>query len=78
MITVPDFLLLDLRDAVVPLTFLKLSQVFREIETGKTMEILINDEETLRDIFKIFPPYSYLLISINDEETFCRIRLKKK
>ncbi len=77
MTTVPDHIL-DLRGAVIPLTLLKISQEFREIKVGETMEILLNDPDTRRDLFKILPAFSYKLMDLNDEGSFYRIRLIKK
>lgn len=73
----PDYIL-DLRGAFIPLTLLKISQKFREIEAGETMEILANDPDTKRDLFKILPPFSYKLLDLNDEGSFYRIRLIKE
>ena len=77
MTTVPDHIL-DLRGAIIPLTLLKISQEFREIQAGKTMEILVNDPDTRRDLFKILPAFSYKLMNLNDEGSFYRIRLIKE
>lgn len=75
MTMVPDHTMVDLRGAIIPLALLKVSQVFRETEAGKIMEILVSDPGTKRDIFKILPPSSYKLMDMNDEGSFYRIRL---
>ena len=75
MTMVSDRTIVDLRGAIIPLILLKISQVFRENETGKTIEILVNEPDIKRDIFKILPPLSYKLVDINDEGSFYRIRL---
>jgi len=69
---------LDLRDAIIPLTLLKISQEFREIKVGETMEILVNDPDTKRDLFKILPASSYEVMQLNDVGSFYRIGLIKK
>ena len=69
---------MDLRNAIIPLTLLKISQEFREIEVGEIMEIWVDDPEIKRDVFKILPPFSHELIALNDEGTFYRIRLIKQ
>ena len=69
---------LDLRGAIIPLTLLKVSQVFREIDIGKTLEILMDDPDSKRDLFKILPDCSYKLIEVTDEESSYRIRLRKE
>ena len=78
MTAAPDHTVVDLRGAIVPLTLLKVSQVFREAKAEKIMEFLVNDPDTKRDIFKILPPSSYQLIDLNNEGSFYRIRLIKK
>lgn len=73
----PDYML-DLRGVIIPFALLKISQKFHEIKVSETIEILLNDPDTKRDVFKILPPFSYKLIELNNEGTFCRIRLKKR
>ena len=69
---------LDLRDAIIPLTLLKISQEFREIKVGEMMEILVNDPGTKRDLFKILPASSYKLTQLSNVGSFYQIRLIKK
>jgi len=79
MTTVPENTVTDLRGAaIIPLTLLKVSQVFREAKAGKIMEFLVNDPEIKRDIFKILHPSSYKLMDIDNEGSFYRIRLIRK
>ena len=78
MTTPVENTVVDLRGAIIPLILLKISQVFRENETSKTIEILVNEPDIRRDIFKILPPSSYKLIDMNDEGSFFRIRLIRK
>lgn len=78
MTRVPNHTVVDLRDAIIPLTLLKISQVFWETEAGKIMEILVSDRDTERDIFKILPPSSYKLMHTNNEGSFYRIRLVRE
>ena len=73
----PDSML-DLRGAIIPFALLKVSQKFREIKVSETMEILVNNPDVKRDLFKILPPFSYEVMDLNDEGSFYRIRLKKK
>lgn len=69
--------ILDLRGMIIPVTFLRITQAFREIEAGETIEIVGNDPETIRDLFKILQSSSYELLNINDDENPYRIRLRK-
>ena len=73
---VPDHTL-DLREAISPLALLKVSQMFREMKSGKIMEILGSDPETKEDLFKILPAASYKLVDMKDQKSFYRIRLRK-
>ena len=69
--------ILDLRGMIIPVTFLRITQAFREIEAGETIEIVGNDPETIKDLFKILQSSSYELLNINDDENPYRIRLRK-
>jgi len=62
---------------IIPVTFLRITQAFREIEAGETIEIIGNDPETINDFFKILQSFSYELLNINDDENPYRIRLRK-
>jgi TusA-related sulfurtransferase len=62
---------------IIPVTFLKITQAFREIEAGETIEIVGSDTDTRKDLFKIQQISAYELVAIEDEATFYRICLKK-
>lgn len=71
---------LDLRGAIIPFTLLKVSQTFKMINPGDTLEVLLGDEETRNDLFKILPDSSYELIlmeKLGKDFTY-RIRLRKR
>ena len=72
--------ILDLRGAIPPITLLKVSQVFRDMKTHETLEILCRDPETRSDLFKVIPPFSYELIIMEDMEdnSSFRVQMKKK
>ena len=69
--------ILDLRGMIVPVTLLNISQSFREIKPGEAVEIVGNDPETKRDLFKILRAFPYELMYVSDEETVYRVRLRK-
>ncbi len=72
---------LDLRGAIIPFTVLKVSQAFRTIRVGDTLEVLWTDPDTPGDLFKVLPVDSYDLINmetVEDESTFYRLTLFKK
>jgi TusA-related sulfurtransferase len=63
---------------IIPVTFLRITQAFREIEAGETIEIVGSDPETIKGLFRILQTFSYELLNINNDEIPYRIRLKKK
>ena len=73
----PDHIV-DLRNAIIPLILLKISQEFREIEVGEIMEIWVDDLNTKMNLFKILPASSYKLTELNNEGSYYRIRLIKQ
>ncbi len=73
---------LDLRGMILPFVLLKVSNAFKEIGIGETLEIILGDSDSVRDLLKILPPLSYELTAmkkIKDEEMdFCIQLLKKQ
>lgn len=69
--------ILDLRGMIIPVTFLRITQAFREIEAGETIEIVGNDPETIRYLFKILQSFSYELMNINNDESPYRVLFRK-
>lgn len=70
--------ILDIRGTIIPITLLKVTQTFREMNPGETMEILVGDRDTREDLFKVLPASLYEVIEVKEEESFCRISLKKE
>ena len=68
---------LDLSGMIIPLTFLKITQAFRKIKTGETMEIIGTDPDTRRDFSRILGTSPCEVLSINDEKDRYSIRLMK-
>ena len=56
---------------------MRITQAFSEIEAGETIEIVGNDPETIKDLFRILQTFSYELLNINNDESPYRIRLRK-
>jgi TusA-related sulfurtransferase len=76
----PDHIL-DIRRSIPPISLLKLSQVFRAMKKQETLEILCGDLDTRTDIFKVLPPFSYELLSVeelDEEDIIFRVHMKKK
>ena len=71
---------LDLRGAIIPFTLLKVSQVFRNIPPGDTLEVYWSDPDTPADLFKILPESSYDMISMDvmKEDPCYRMEILKK
>jgi TusA-related sulfurtransferase len=69
--------LLDIRGAIAPITLLKVTQAFREMRTGETIEILVSDQDTRLDLFKVLPSSHYEIIEIKEKASFFRILLRK-
>jgi len=72
---------LDLRGLLIPLTLLKVTQTFREIEPGETLEILWSGPEAPDGLFKVLPAASYELLSMDEMgkvSHYYRLRLEKK
>ena len=69
--------ILDLRGMIIPVTFLRITKALRDMEDGEIIEIVGNDPETRRDLFKILQSFPYELLQINKKQTPYRIRLKK-
>ena len=73
--------ILDFRGTITPISLLKLTQTFREMEPNEVLEILGSDLDTRSDLFKVLPDDSYDLIFLDvveEGEYFYRIQLKKK
>ena len=80
MDTRPDYVL-DLRGALVPISLLKVSDVFRRMKPHEVLEIICRDVDTRRDLFKVLPKFSYELISMEameEESASFRIQMKKR
>jgi len=68
---------LDLRGMIIPVTFLKITQAFRKIKSGETMEIIGTDPDTRRDFPKILGTSPCEVLCINDQKDRYSIRLRK-
>ncbi len=69
---------LDIRGAIVPITHLKIIRAFREIKPDEILEITGNDPDTRKDIFKVLSAFHYRLMSVDEDENFYKIKLKKE
>jgi TusA-related sulfurtransferase len=69
--------ILDLRNIIAPLTFLKVTQEFEALKPGEILEILAKDHDTRKELFKVLKPFHYRLMGIEEEHSFYRIRLMR-
>jgi TusA-related sulfurtransferase len=68
---------LDLRGMIIPLTLLKITQAFRNLRNGETMDIVGTDLDTRRDFLKVLGKSPCEVLHINDENGRYFIRLRK-
>ncbi len=69
--------ILDLRNIIAPLTFLKVTQEFEALKPGEILEILAKDQDTRKELFKVLKAFNYRLMGIEEERSFYRIRLMR-
>jgi TusA-related sulfurtransferase len=69
---------LDLRGMISPITLLKVTQAFRRLDPGETLEIVGSDAQTRKDLFKVLEAPHYELVSSDDDRACYRIVLRKK
>ena len=69
--------ILDLRNIIAPLTFLKVTQEFEALKPGEILEILAKDHDTRKELFKVLKAFHYRLMGIEEERSFYRIRLMR-
>jgi TusA-related sulfurtransferase len=67
--------ILDLRDVIAPVTFLKVTQEFEALKPGEMLQILAKDPDTRQELFKVLKTLHYQLMGIEEESSFYRIRL---
>ena len=72
---------LDLRGTLLPLSLLKVTQSFRALRPGETLEILLSEPESSQELFKVLPHASYEVTEMQaqgrSDPHYC-IQLQKK
>jgi TusA-related sulfurtransferase len=68
---------LDLRGVIMPLSLLKITHAFRNLENGETVDIVGTDLDTRRDFLKVLGKSSCEVLHINAENGRYFIRLRK-
>ncbi len=69
--------ILDLRDSIGPVALLEFSKVFRELLPNQVLEIVVGDIDVKNDLFKVLKAFSCEIVGVDEQETFCRIKLRK-
>ena len=71
---------LDIRSMIQPFSFLIVSNAFKEIPTGETLEILMSGPNNVADLLKILPAASYTMVPTEEQngaDAGFRLQLKK-
>lgn len=68
---------LDLRGMIIPLTLLKITQAFRNIKAGETIDIFGSDPDTKKDFLEVLAATSCEVLHIKNEKDGYLIRLRK-
>jgi TusA-related sulfurtransferase len=72
---------LDLRGLLIPLSLLKVTQGFRALKPGETLEVLWGEPESPQEVLKVLPHASYEVIEMQEQKKanrYYRIQLQKK
>ncbi|MFZ0450653.1 MAG: sulfurtransferase TusA family protein [Desulfatiglandaceae bacterium] len=76
MKTHPDAIL-DLRGSFIPVAMLEFSKAFNDMTAGGIMEILVGDQETENNLFKVLRAYPHELVNVQESDSLYRVRLRK-
>ncbi|MFO7646360.1 MAG: hypothetical protein R6W95_18415 [Desulfosarcina sp.] len=69
---------LDFRGAITSLALLKLTRVFREMDSNQTLEVLGLDSDARFDLFRLLPAVAYELIALDErDDASIRVYLRK-
>jgi TusA-related sulfurtransferase len=72
---------LDIRGLLIPLSLLKVTQRFRALRPGETLEVLWREPKSPQELFKVLPRASYEVIEMEEQgktNPYYRIQLQKK
>jgi TusA-related sulfurtransferase len=72
---------LDLRGLLIPLSLLKVTQRFRALKPGETLEVLWREPESPQELFRVLPNAAYEVIAMEEQgraNPYYRIQLQKK
>jgi TusA-related sulfurtransferase len=69
--------ILDLRGTILPVAMLEFAKAFSEMKQDGIMEILLGDQETKEDLFKVLRAYPYELLDVAENDSLYRVTLRK-
>ena len=59
---------LDIRGLIQPFSFLKVSNVVKELQDNETLEIVLSGPNMASELFKILPTTSYAVLSMTEQK----------
>jgi len=68
----------DLREAITPFAYLKVSQAFRDMEPGDILQVVGDDPKTREEIFKVLQTVNYTVVDTEENNNFYCICLRKE
>jgi TusA-related sulfurtransferase len=68
----------DLREAITPFAYLKVSQAFRDMEPGDILQVVGDDPKTREEIFKVLQTANYAVVNTEVNNDFYSIYLRKE
>lgn len=68
----------DLREAIAPFAFLKVTQAFRDMKPGDILQLTGDDPKTRTEIFKVLHTVHYTVVDTQEEGNYYCISIKKE
>ena len=68
----------DLREAITPFAFLKVTQAFRDMKSGEILQVVGDDPKARKEIFKVLHTVNYTVVDTEEDDNFYCISFKKE
>jgi len=68
----------DLRKAIIPFAFLKVTQAFREMNVGEILQVTGDDPKTRNEIFKVLQTVNYTVVDTEEDDNLYCICFRKE
>ena len=68
----------DLREAIIPFAFLKVTQAFRDMNPGDILQVTGDDPKIRQEIFKVLQTVNYTVVDTEEADDFYCICFKKE